>query len=178
MAQTLFDKLWQDHRVSAGESGSDLLYIDRIFLHERTGSIALASLAEAGRAVFAPEQVFCTMDHIVDTYPERTDDTTMPSGRDFIVATREGARAADITLFDIDDPRQGIVHVVSPEQGIVQPGMTLVCPDGHTCTQGALGALAWGIGSSEAEHALATKTLRVQRPAICVSTLKARSPPA
>jgi len=164
VAQTLFDKLWQDHRVSAGESGSDLLYIDRIFLHERTGSIALASLAEAGRTVFAPEQVFCTMDHIVDTYPDRTDDTTMPSGRDFIVATREGARAADITLFDIDDPRQGIVHVVSPEQGIVQPGMTLVCPDSHTCTQGALGALAWGIGSSEAEHALATKTLRVQRP--------------
>ena len=88
----------------------------------------------------------------------------MPSGRDFIVATRSGAHEAGITLFDLHDPRQGIVHVVSPEQGIVQPGMTLVCPDSHTCTQGAMGALAWGIGSSEAEHALVTKTLRVRRP--------------
>lgn len=88
----------------------------------------------------------------------------MPSGSDFIVATREGANAAGLTLFDLDDSRQGIVHVVSPEQGIVQPGATLVCPDSHTCTQGALGALAWGIGSSEAEHALVTKTLRVKKP--------------
>jgi 3-isopropylmalate/(R)-2-methylmalate dehydratase large subunit len=104
------------------------------------------------------------MDHIVDTYPDRSDETTMPSGRDFIVATREGAHEAGLTLFDLDDPRQGIVHVVSPEQGIVQPGITLVCPDSHTCTQGAFGALAWGIGSSEAEHALVTKTLRVSKP--------------
>ncbi|MFT7286237.1 MAG: 3-isopropylmalate/(R)-2-methylmalate dehydratase large subunit [Halieaceae bacterium] len=105
------------------------------------------------------------MDHIVDTYPGRGDDTTMPSGKDFIVATRGAVADAGITLFDLGDPRQGIVHVVSPEQGIVQPGVTLVCPDSHTCTQGAFGALAWGIGSSEAEHALVTKTLRVKRPA-------------
>ena len=150
MALTLFDKLWNEHLVESQQDGSDLVYIDRIFLHERTGSLALSSLQAEGREVFAPEQVFCCMDHIVDTYPDRTDDTTMPSGRDFIVATREGARTAGLTLFDLDDPRQGIVHVVSPEQGIVQPGATLVCPDSHTCTQGALGALAWGIGSSEA----------------------------
>jgi 3-isopropylmalate/(R)-2-methylmalate dehydratase large subunit len=105
------------------------------------------------------------MDHIVDTYPGRGDDTTMPSGKDFIVATRSAVETAGITLFDLGDPRQGIVHVVSPEQGIVQPGVTLVCPDSHTCTQGAFGALAWGIGSSEAEHALVTKSLRVKRPA-------------
>lgn len=165
MAQSLFDKLWQEHLVESQRDGTDLLYIDRIFLHERTGSIALASLQAENRAVFCPEQVFCCMDHIVDTYPDRTDDTTMPSGRDFIVATREGAHEAGLTLFDLDDPRQGIVHVVSPEQGIVQPGITLVCPDSHTCTQGAFGALAWGIGSSEAEHALVTKTLRVKKPA-------------
>jgi 3-isopropylmalate/(R)-2-methylmalate dehydratase large subunit len=164
MAQSLFEKLWQDHRVASLPDGTDLIYIDRIFLHERTGSIALSSLQSAGREVFCPEQVFCCMDHIVDTYPDRTDNTTMPSGRDFIVATREGAREAGLTLFDLDDPRQGIVHVVSPEQGIVQPGASLVCPDSHTCTQGAFGALAWGIGSSEAEHALVTKTLRVKKP--------------
>ncbi|MGL4564440.1 MAG: aconitase family protein, partial [Halioglobus sp.] len=164
MGLTLFEKLWREHLVESYDDGTDLIYIDRIFLHERTGSIALASLEAQRRRVFCPEQVFCTMDHIVDTYLDRSDETTMPSGREFIVATREHTRAAGITLFDLDDPRQGIVHVVSPEQGIVQPGISLVCPDSHTCTQGALGALAWGIGSSEAEHALVTKTLRVARP--------------
>ena len=164
MGLTLFDKLWQEHLVEHQGDGTDLIYIDRIFLHERTGSIALSSLQAEGREVFFPQHVYCCMDHIVDTFPDRSDDTTMPSGRDFIVATREGAQAAGLTLFDLDDPRQGIVHVVSPEQGIVQPGATLVCPDSHTCTQGAMGALAWGIGSSEAEHALVTKTLRVKRP--------------
>ena len=88
----------------------------------------------------------------------------MPSGEVFIRTTREEARKAGIHLFDLGDDRQGIVHVISPEQGIVLPGATLVCPDSHTCTQGAFGALAWGIGSSEAEHALATQTLRVRRP--------------
>ncbi|MFT6288368.1 MAG: 3-isopropylmalate/(R)-2-methylmalate dehydratase large subunit [Alcanivorax sp.] len=166
MGLSLFEKLWQEHRVEGQVGDTDLIYIDRIFLHERTGSIALASLQEQGRAVFAPEQVFCCMDHIVDTYLDRSDDTTMPSGKEFIVATRKYTKQAGITLFDLDDPRQGIVHVVSPEQGIVQPGMTLVCPDSHTCTQGALGALAWGIGSSEAEHAMATKTLQVRRPKV------------
>jgi 3-isopropylmalate/(R)-2-methylmalate dehydratase large subunit len=164
MGLTLFEKLWREHLVETQDGSTDLIYIDRIFLHERTGSIALSSLQADGREVFFPEQVFCCMDHIVDTYPDRSDDTTMPSGRDFIEATRSGAKRSGITLFDLDDPRQGIVHVVSPEQGIVQPGTTLVCPDSHTCTQGALGALAWGIGSSEAEHALVTKTLQVQRP--------------
>lgn len=164
MGLSLFEKLWYEHLVEAYEDGTDLIYIDRIFLHERTGSIALSGLADDGREVFCPEQVFCTMDHIVDTYPDRTDKTTMPSGEEFITATRSHTRAAGIALFDLDDPRQGIVHVISPEQGIVQPGISLVCPDSHTCTQGALGALAWGIGSSEAEHALVTKTLRVRRP--------------
>lgn len=164
MAKTLFDKLWDEHLVESQSDGPDLVYIDRIFLHERTGSIALTSLQAEGREVFCPEHVFCTIDHIVDTFPGRSDDTLVPSGGDFIRATREGALAAGIELFDLDDPRQGIVHVVSPEQGIVQPGLSLVCPDSHTCTQGAFGALAWGVGSTEAEHALVTKTLRVRRP--------------
>jgi 3-isopropylmalate/(R)-2-methylmalate dehydratase large subunit len=162
--KTLFDKIWDAHTVAELDDGSTLILIDRVFLHERTGAVALESLAEAGRPVRNTAAVFCTMDHIVDTTPGRSDDTRMPSGGDFIRATRKAAHAAGITLFDLHDPRQGIVHVVSPEQGIALPGLTLVCPDSHTCTLGGLGALAWGIGSTEAEHALATQTLRVSKP--------------
>jgi len=161
---TLIDKLWNLHLVQDLGDGVGLLAIDRVFLHERTGAVALRSLREAGRNVADPARVFCTMDHIVDTRPGRGDDTLMPGGRAFIVETREAAHAAGIRVFDVRDPDQGIVHVVSPELGIVLPGTTVVCPDSHTCTQGALGALAWGIGSTEAGHALATGTLRVRRP--------------
>ncbi len=104
------------------------------------------------------------MDHIVDTRPGRGDQTLMPGGQAFITETRAAARDAGITLFDVTDPDQGIVHVISPELGIVLPGCTLIAPDSHTCTQGAFGALAWGIGSSEAEHSMATGTLRLTRP--------------
>lgn len=164
MPRTLFDKLWSLHLVRELDDGAGLIAIDRIFLHERTGSVALKSLREAGRTIADPARVFCTMDHIVDTFPGRGDETRMPSGKDFILETRAVAREAGITLFDVRDPLQGIVHVISPELGIVLPGATVVCPDSHTCTQGALGAFAWGIGSTEAEHALATGTLRVTRP--------------
>ncbi|MDG2461805.1 MAG: 3-isopropylmalate dehydratase large subunit [Luminiphilus sp.] len=164
VGQTLFDKLWQLHEVQILAEGQSLLYVDRIFLHERTGSVALNSLIEGNRGVRRREHTFCTMDHIVDTLPGRGDDTQMPSGRDFIVATRGAAQDTGIQLFDVQDPDQGIVHVISPELGIVLPGMSLVCPDSHTCTLGGLGALAWGVGSTEAEHALATSTLRVNRP--------------
>ncbi len=160
---TLFEKIWRAHAVQPIADGA-LLLIDRVLLHERTGGVALRSLADVGRKVAAPDQVFATMDHVVDTLPGRSDTTIMPTGTDFIRATREQAHSADIRLFDIDDPGQGIVHVISPEQAIVLPGLTLVCPDSHTCTQGALGALAWGIGSTEAEHALVTRTLRVPKP--------------
>ena len=166
MGRTIIDKLWDEHVVADLGDGASLLYIDRVFLHERTGSVALKGLEAAGRTVRNPEQVFCTMDHIVDTTPGRTDDTRMPGGREFITSTRASARAAGITLFDLGDDRQGIVHVVSPEQGIALPGVTLVCPDSHTCTLGGLGALAWGIGSTEGEHALATKTLVVRKPSL------------
>jgi len=164
MARTLFDKLWDQHTVARLEDGSDLIYIDRIFLHERTGSVALKSIAAEGRAIRNPEHVFVTMDHIVDTFPGRSDDTRVPSGKEFIQTTRAAALEAGLHLFDLHDPRQGIVHVVSPEQGIALPGVTLVCPDSHTGTLGGIGALAWGIGSTEAEHALVTKTLRLTRP--------------
>lgn len=164
MPETLFDKIWRRHAVAELPDGATLIYVDRVMLHERTGSIALKALAEAGRTVHAPAQAVAVVDHIVDTFPGRTDDTRMPGGTAFIRETRSAARQAGITLLDIDDPRQGIVHVVSPELGIAQPGVTVVCPDSHTCTQGALGALAWGIGSTDCEHALATQTLVVRKP--------------
>ncbi|MCL4155964.1 UNVERIFIED_CONTAM: hypothetical protein GTU68_030646 [Idotea baltica] len=141
-----------------------LLYVDRVFMHERTGSIALKSLEEKKRQVANPENVFCTMDHIIDTFPGRGDDTLMPSGKEFITSTRLAAKKANIRLFDINDSDQGISHLVSAEQGITLPGLSVVCPDSHTCTLGALGAMAWGIGSTECEHALSTQTLHVTKP--------------
>jgi len=164
MPNTLFEKIWQDHLIADLGDGSFLLHIDRVFLHERTGSIALRGMAEKRRQVRNPGQVFCTMDHIIDTFPGRGDETTMPGGRQFITRTRRETKRAGITLFDINDPRQGISHVISAEQGIALPGLTVVCPDSHTCTLGALGAMAWGIGSSDCEHALATETLRIVKP--------------
>ena len=176
MAQTIFEKIWALHQIRELENGTALILIDRVLLHERTGGIALKSLAEAGHDIASPAQVFVTMDHVVDTLPGRGDQTIMPTGTQFITSTRAGARTAGLMLFDIGDPRQGIVHVISPEQAIVLPGCTLVCPDSHTCSQGALGALAWGIGSSEAEHALATDTLRVKRPKTMRITIEGTLP--
>jgi 3-isopropylmalate/(R)-2-methylmalate dehydratase large subunit len=161
---SLFEKIWRQHCITPGEGDTAVVAIDRVFLHERTGSVALKSLAARGTPVLDPKRVFCTMDHIVDTLPGRGDDTLMPGGRQFIVETRAAAQAAGIHLFDIQDPEQGIVHVVSAELGIAVPGATVVCPDSHTCTQGALGALAWGIGSTDAEEALATGALRMRKP--------------
>ncbi len=162
--KTLFDRLWDSHVVTDLTGSGALIAIDRIFLHERTGAAALNALAEAGRKVADPARVFAVTDHIVDTLPGRTDQTLMPGGQAFIQETRAAAKAAGITMFDVNDPDQGIVHVISPELGIVLPGCTLIAPDSHTCTQGAFGALAWGVGSSEAEHAMATGTLRLAKP--------------
>lgn len=156
--------------------GTDLLAIDRVLLHERTGAAALNALAEAGRPVADPTRAFVCMDHIVDTRPGRTG-TAVPGGEAFLTETRAAARAAGITVFDLGDKEQGIMHVVSPELGIVQPGLTLVAPDSHTATQGALGALAWGVGTSEAEHALATGTLRLTKPRAMRVTIDGALPP-
>jgi 3-isopropylmalate/(R)-2-methylmalate dehydratase large subunit len=173
---TMFEKIWREHLIAAdGDQG--LLAIDRIFLHERTGSIALQGLRKRGRQVFGASQVFCTIDHIVDTRTGRGDTTLVPNGRDFIVQTRDAARDAGIRLFDVTDPDQGIVHVISPELGLALPGLTIVCPDSHTCTQGGVGAFAWGIGSTEAEHALATGTLRLKRPRSLRVTFEGRLAP-
>lgn len=164
MKRTLFDKIWHDHVVTNFDDGTCLLYIDRVFLHERTGSVALLDLHTQGRKIRNPKQAFCTMDHIVDTFAGRSEETTIPGGAEFIRVTRERANAEAITLFDLHDSRQGISHVVAAEQGIALPGTTLVCPDSHTCTLGGIGVLATGVGTSECEHALATQTLRVTKP--------------
>ncbi|MEM7708053.1 MAG: 3-isopropylmalate dehydratase large subunit [Pseudomonadota bacterium] len=164
MPQTLFDKIWDRHVVRNLDDGSSLVYVDRVFLHERTGGVALTSLAESSREVRNPAQVFATMDHILDTYPGRGDATEVPGGEAFITTMRATAREAGITLFDINDPRHGIAHLISAEQAITLPGLVVVCPDSHTCTLGALGAIGWGIGTSNCEHALATETLRARKP--------------
>jgi 3-isopropylmalate/(R)-2-methylmalate dehydratase large subunit len=162
--RTLFEKIWDTHVIADLGGGTALIAIDRVFLHERTGAAALRSMKEAGRNMADPARVFAVMDHIVDTRPGRGDGTLMQGGEAFITETRNACHEAGITLFDVNDPDQGITHVISPELGIVLPGLTLIAPDSHTCTQGAFGALAWGIGSSEAEHAMATGTLRVAKP--------------
>ena len=175
--RTLFAKIWDAHQVAETAAGAALIAIDRVLLHERTGASALKSMAAAGRPVRDPARVFAVMDHIVDTHPGRGDQTLMQGGQAFITETREAALAAGITLFDATDRDQGITHVISPELGIVLPGVTLVAPDSHTCTQGALGALAWGIGSSEAEHAMATGVLRLARPRTMRVTFEGRLAP-
>jgi len=165
MVRTLVDKLWDAHSIANLGNGVDLLHIDRTFLHERTGSVALDGLRQAGRKPARPESVFCTFDHIVSTDPARgTDSARTPGGDVFITATRALAQEMGIGLFDVLDPDQGIVHVISPELGLALPGLSIVCPDSHTGTLGGLGALAWGIGSTDAEHAIATGTLRVAKP--------------
>jgi 3-isopropylmalate/(R)-2-methylmalate dehydratase large subunit len=159
--RTAFEKIRGLHEVHRFDDGASLLFIGRIMLHERTGSIALTNMLDENRRVLHPDAVFGTIDHIVDTAPGRPAGARMPGGEVFIEAMRDAMHRHGLRLFDTGDQRQGIVHVIAPEQGIALPGITMVCPDSHTCTLGGLGALAWGIGSTDCEHALATGTLRV-----------------
>ena len=178
MTETLFDKLWREHRVCGVEDGADLLAIDRLLLHERTGGVALKSLKENGFSVRDPSRVYAIMDHIVSFRAGRSrNEARSPGGEAFITETRDMASEAGIHLIDTDHAGQGIVHVVAPEHGIVLPGFSIVCPDSHTCTLGALGALAWGIGSSEAEHVMATGVLRATKPKQMRVTIEGALPP-
>lgn len=162
--RNIIEKIWDQHVVATLDDGQALLHIDRVFLHDRAGPRVLGAVRQAGHAVSQPGLVFGTMDHIVDTQPGRGDDTLVRGGRAFIEGLRAEARSAGIRLFDLGDPRQGIAHVISPELGIALPGTTLVCCDSHTCTVGGIGALAWGIGTTEGEHAVATQCLVRARP--------------
>lgn len=163
MATTLFDKLWDAHVVRDLGDGWALLHVDRHLLHDLTGASIFADLADRGLSVHDPALSFATVDHAVSTQPGRNGDTFIPGGR-LLSALRQHSSSAGVTLFDIDQPGQGIVHVMGPELGIVLPGLTVICGDSHTCTNGGLGALAFGVGSSESTHALATQTLRQLKP--------------
>jgi 3-isopropylmalate/(R)-2-methylmalate dehydratase large subunit len=161
--KTLFDKIWDAHVVAdLGENWS-LLHIDRHLLHDLSGSRALEDLASRGLRVRNPGLAFATPDHAVSSAPGRTAASFAP-GEPLHDGLRDGAAATGIPFFGLGEDGQGIVHVMGPELGIVLPGVTLICGDSHTCTNGALGALAFGVGSSELTHALATQTLRQRRP--------------
>ena len=161
--RTLFEKIWTLHAVAELSSELSLLAIDRHFLHDLEGGPNFIRLAKLGYRVHDSDLTFAMLDHAISSLPGRTTDTTQTGGR-LLREMRRGASAAGIKLFDIGDDGQGIVHVAAPEMGLTLPGATVVCPDSHTCTHGALGALAIAIGSSEVAHVLATQTLRQKKP--------------
>jgi len=163
MARTLLDKIWDAHVVCAPAGELPLIYIDRHLVHEVTSPQAFEGLRLAGRQVRRPEATFATPDHNVPTTDRRLPIADAVSKQQ-IDTLRANCREFGVRLFDLGDADQGIVHVIGPELGITQPGMTIVCGDSHTATHGALGALAFGIGTSEVEHVLATQTLRQAKP--------------
>ncbi len=161
--RTMFDKIWDAHFVARRLDGRDLVYVDRHVLHELHAPHAFEKLEMAERKVRRADLTFSMQDHTVATKPGRTE-TTNPDGAQFQRAMREGSRRHDIRLFDLDDPEQGISHVVAPELGLVLPGATHAVPDSHACTVGGLGALGIGCGTSELEHILITQTIALKRP--------------
>src|SRR5689334_4018033 len=161
MGRTLFDKVWESHVVRRSDGIPDLLYIDLHLVHEVTSPQAFESLRLAGRRVRRPDLTLATMDHNVAT----GDDTPMdPLSEQQLAALARNCEEFGVPLFATGSGREGIVHVIGPELGLTQPGMTLVCGDSHTSTHGALGALAFGVGTSEVEHVLATQTLPQRKP--------------
>ena len=161
--KTLFDKIWDAHLVHRQEDGTCLIYIDRHLVHEVTSPQAFEGLRNAGRAVRSPERTLAVADHNVPT-TDRSLGIEDAESRIQVEALEANAAEFGVPYFGMDDIRQGIVHVIGPEQGFTQPGMTIVCGDSHTATHGAFGALAFGIGTSEVEHVLASQTL-IQKPA-------------
>jgi 3-isopropylmalate/(R)-2-methylmalate dehydratase large subunit len=160
--RTLFQKIWEAHEILIREDGQVLLYVDRQFIHEGSRR-AFDILAERKLSVRRPERTFGVADHFVPT-AERNIDLVDPERRTMIELFDGNTRRNGITAFGMNDLRQGIVHVIGPELGLTQPGMTIVCGDSHTSTHGALGALAFGIGASEVAHVLATQTLWQRKP--------------
>ena len=174
---TLFDKIWNRHLVGRRADGRDLLYIDRHVLHDLHAPHAFEKLAKAGRSVRRPDLTFSMQDHSVSVRPGRTDET-YADGAPFVRAMREGSRRNKIRVFDLGDPEQGISHVVAPELGMVLPGATHAVPDSHACTVGGLGALAFGCGTTELEHILATQVIALSRPKRLRVNLEGRLSPA
>jgi len=162
--RTLFDKIWQAHLVEEQDDGTCLIYIDRHLVHEVTSPQAFEGLRVSGRKVRRPEATLAVVDHNVPTDPDRAKGIKDETSRIQVRALEDNAAEFGIELFDVTDLRQGIVHIIGPEQGFTLPGTTIVCGDSHTSTHGAFGALAFGIGTSEVEHVLATQTLLQKRP--------------
>lgn len=160
---TMFDKIWDRHVVVRLEDGSDLIHIDRHLIHDLSSSKAFSDLRSAGRKVRNPELSLAVMDHIVATTPGR-DENSYAKGTPFLRALRRNCKEYGVRLLDLDDAEQGIMHIIGPELGFTLPGVVFACGDSHTCTHGALGAVAFGIGSSDIEHVLATQTLAMRRP--------------
>ena len=161
--QTLFDKIWSNHLVDQQDDGTCLVYIDRHLVHEVTSPQAFEGLRNTNRKVRRPKNTFAVADHNVPT-TDRSKGIENNESRIQVETLEKNCKEFDVVLFPLLDKRQGIVHIVGPEQGITQPGMTIVCGDSHTATHGAFGALAFGIGTSEVEHVLASQTL-IQKPA-------------
>ncbi|MCG8449616.1 MAG: aconitase family protein, partial [Pirellulales bacterium] len=160
--RTLFEKIWDDHVVHAKQGRQTILYIDLHLVHEVTSPQAFEGLRLAGRTVRRPEKTVATADHNVPT-TDRSLPIVDQISKQQIDTLRDNCRQFDITYYDLNDPRQGIVHVIGPELGYTQPGMTIVCGDSHTSTHGAFGAFAIGIGTSEVEHVMATQTLLLKK---------------
>jgi 3-isopropylmalate/(R)-2-methylmalate dehydratase large subunit len=163
MPRTLFEKLWDEHIVAAPTGQLPLLYVDLHLVHEVTSPQAFDGLRAAGRKVREPLRTIATVDHNIPTEPRGTPITDEIAKRQ-IEALQKNCRDFGVHLYDMDSPDQGIVHVIGPELGYTQPGMTIVCGDSHTSTHGAFGALAFGIGTSEVEHVLATQCLPQRQP--------------
>ncbi|MBV6306742.1 3-isopropylmalate dehydratase large subunit [Candidimonas humi] len=161
--RTLLDKLWDSHVVQQFPGGWVLLHIDRQLLHDLSGTASLNALAARNLPVHDASLAFATPDHAVSSAPGRTPYTYAPGGR-LWQGLKDRSASAGIRLYDIGEEGHGIVHVMAPELGLVQPGLTLICGDSHTCTNGAFGALAFGVGTSELAHALATQTLLQRKP--------------
>src|SRR5450432_2163005 len=163
MGRTLAEKVWDAHVVRRAEGEPDLLYIDLHLVHEVTSPQAFDGLRAAGRKVRRPARTVATVDHNIPTEPRGTLITDVIAARQ-IEALQKNCKEFGVRLFDMDSPDQGIVHVIGPELGFTQPGMTIVCGDSHSGPHGAFGALAFGIGTSEVEHVLATQCLAQQKP--------------
>ncbi len=157
--RTLYDKIWDSHVVDVSDDGTTILYIDRHLVHEVTSPQAFEGLRMAGRQVRRPDQTIAVPDHNVPTTADRVNGIENPEGRIQVAELDKNAKEFGLNYYPMNDIRQGIVHIVGPEQGWTLPGMTVVCGDSHTATHGAFGALAHGIGTSEVEHVLATQTL-------------------
>jgi 3-isopropylmalate/(R)-2-methylmalate dehydratase large subunit len=161
--RTMFEKIWSRHRIMERDDGKVLLYVDRHMIHDITAP-AFALLRQRGIAVHAPDRTFGSPDHYIPTHSRDVAAITDPEKRDMFNALKSDTASTGITLFGIDDPRQGIMHVIGPEQGLSLPGMTVVCGDSHTSTHGAFGALAFGIGVTEVAHVLATQSIWQFKP--------------